>query len=58
VIDRWLAGETTASIASGRNVSKRTVANQIASAYRKLGVGSREELFALIYRVPADLGRG
>jgi DNA-binding CsgD family transcriptional regulator len=33
-------------------VAVRTVANQLASAYCKLGVGSRVELVALLQRGP------
>jgi DNA-binding CsgD family transcriptional regulator len=39
-----MRGASTADIARGRGVSTRTIANQLASIYRKLGVGSRAEL--------------
>ena len=49
-----LAGLTNRCIASMRGTAPRTVANQIASIYRKLDVGSRLELvvkapFACLY---------
>jgi DNA-binding NarL/FixJ family response regulator len=43
-------GDTYEQIAAARGVSKRTVANQAASTYRKLGVGSRTELAAYLAR--------
>ena len=42
-----LRGLTNAEIASRRGSSPRTVANQMASIFRKLGIGSRRELLAL-----------
>jgi DNA-binding NarL/FixJ family response regulator len=39
-----LAGKSNAAIAAARGVSVRTVANQIAGMFRKLGVSSRLEL--------------
>lgn len=41
-----LQGQSNAEIARTRGTSVRTIANQIAAIYRKLGVGSRRELFA------------
>ena len=41
-----LAGRSNAEIARTRQVSPRTVANQVASLFRKLGVSSRGELVA------------
>jgi DNA-binding CsgD family transcriptional regulator len=41
-----VAGRSNAEIARRRGSSPRTVANQLASAYRKLGVVSRAELAA------------
>lgn len=41
-------GHSNAVIARTRKVSARTVANQLASVYRKLGVTSRTELAARI----------
>jgi DNA-binding CsgD family transcriptional regulator len=46
VVQRALAGETNAEIARARRSSPRTIANLLASAYRKLGVSSRRELAA------------
>jgi DNA-binding CsgD family transcriptional regulator len=42
-----LAGRTNSEIAALRQCSTRTVANQVASLFRKLGVRSRLELVAL-----------
>ena len=42
-----LAGRSNSEIAVLRRCSTRTVANQVASLYRKLGVRSRLELAAL-----------
>lgn len=42
-----LDGYTDAMIAAARGTSVRTVGKQLASLYRKLGVGSRRELSAL-----------
>jgi len=41
-----LAGRSNAEIAEARGRSTRTIANQVASIYRKLGVSSRAELAA------------
>ncbi|WP_394847853.1 LuxR C-terminal-related transcriptional regulator [Pendulispora brunnea] len=45
-----LCGKTNAEIAQARRSSVRTVANQVASAFRKLGVSSRGELAARMFR--------
>jgi DNA-binding CsgD family transcriptional regulator len=42
-----LAGRSNSEIAALRRCSVRTVANQVASLFRKLGVRSRLELVAL-----------
>ncbi len=42
-----LAGKSNADIARARDTSTRTVANQLASIYGKLGISSRHELVAL-----------
>lgn len=42
-----LKGRTNAQIATIRGASDRTVANQVANVFRKLGVSSRLELVAL-----------
>ena len=39
-----LDGKSNKAIAAARATSERTVANQLASIYRKLGVNSRSEL--------------
>jgi DNA-binding CsgD family transcriptional regulator len=45
-----LEGRSNAEIARARGSAERTVANQLAAAYRKLGIGSRLELYALAAR--------
>jgi DNA-binding CsgD family transcriptional regulator len=45
-----LQGASNAEIAKRRGTSPRTVANQMASMFRKLGVGSRVELVKLLQR--------
>jgi DNA-binding CsgD family transcriptional regulator len=46
VASALLDGGTNQQIAAARGSSVRTVANQVASIFRKLGVGSRGELAA------------
>lgn len=46
VVQAVLDGRSNAAIAKARGVSPRTVANQLACAFRKLGVTSRTELAA------------
>lgn len=46
VVRGVLAGWSNARIARERNSSPRTVANQLAAIYRKLGISSRRELGA------------
>ncbi|MBI5481660.1 MAG: helix-turn-helix transcriptional regulator [Deltaproteobacteria bacterium] len=41
-----VAGKSNQEIAAARGVSTRTVANQLAAVYRKLGINSRAELAA------------
>lgn len=48
VAEAVLDGRSNAEIASARGTSTRTVANQIAAMFQKLGVGSRAELVALL----------
>ena len=50
VVGRIVAGDSNAEIARARNTSARTVANQIAAIFRKLGVGSRRELVSALGR--------
>ncbi|MEO8548341.1 MAG: helix-turn-helix transcriptional regulator [Kofleriaceae bacterium] len=45
-----LRGHRTSAIARGRGISIRTVVNQLASAYHKLGVRSRRELILVLSR--------
>lgn len=47
IVHRLLRGESNRAIALGRGTSERTVANQVASIYQKLGLASRSELAAL-----------
>ena len=49
-----LAGHTNDEIARRRGASARTVANQLHSVYRKLGVTTRAELAARLHRGPAE----
>jgi DNA-binding CsgD family transcriptional regulator len=46
VAELVLRGQSTSEIARARGTSLRTVANQIAAIFRKVGVNSRRELFA------------
>ena len=46
VLALLLDGRDTAAIAHERGTATRTTANQVASIFRKLGVGSRAELAA------------
>jgi DNA-binding NarL/FixJ family response regulator len=50
VVAGVLNGRTNAAIATARRTSCRTVANQLAGIYRKLGVSSRWELAARVGR--------
>ena len=50
VVRAAAAGLTSAEIAANRRCSRFTVQNQLASAYKKLGVSSRAELTALLAR--------
>lgn len=43
-----LEGKSNAEIAKARKTAVRTVANQVASLFRKYGVGSRAELAARV----------
>ncbi|MBL8954105.1 MAG: response regulator transcription factor [Myxococcaceae bacterium] len=46
VVALLLEGKTNPQIARARKTSVRTVANQVASIFKKLSVGSRAELIA------------
>ena len=48
VVDLVCAGLTNAEVAARRGCSSRTVANQLASIFKKVEVGSRHELIALL----------
>src|SRR5262245_4550982 len=48
VVTGILGGKRIAAIARERGTSPRTVSNQIASVYKKLGVSSRREVIALL----------
>jgi DNA-binding NarL/FixJ family response regulator len=50
VVAALVAGCPCATIAAQGQIAARTVANQLASAYRKLGVGSSVELFVALHR--------
>jgi DNA-binding NarL/FixJ family response regulator len=59
IIAAALDGWSNAQIARRRQRSPRTVANQLAAAYRKLSVASRGELFAAVRLVGgADAAMG
>jgi DNA-binding NarL/FixJ family response regulator len=47
ILDAIMAGWTMATIAKDRGTSPRTVAHQVESIYRKVGVMSRRELLAM-----------
>lgn len=53
VCARAARGEGNAAIATARSSTVRTVTNQLTAAFRKLGVGSRAELAALLRRPPS-----
>ena len=50
ILGLLLAGRSNAEIARRRRRSPRTVAHQVETIYRRFGVGSRLELFALAAR--------
>jgi DNA-binding CsgD family transcriptional regulator len=55
VVLALLAGRSNLEIARLRGTSAKTVGNQLHAIYRKLGVGSRSELAALLARTdPAN----
>jgi DNA-binding CsgD family transcriptional regulator len=56
-VAEWLmAGATTREIAEAREVSERTISNQLTHIYEKLGIESRHELVALVSRSRAPKG--
>jgi DNA-binding NarL/FixJ family response regulator len=48
-----LRGLSSEEIAQERGTAPRTIANQLAAIFRKLGIGSRAELAALVARASA-----
>lgn len=50
-----LDGNTREAVARARGAAARTVANQLRSAFRKLGVSGRTELIQKLLRWPCDL---
>lgn len=54
VIALLIEGQSYAEIARARNTSIRTVANQVASGFRRLGVSGRAELLCLLARWGLD----
>lgn len=54
VVQRVLEGATTSAIAAARRTSPRTVANQLQSIFRKLGIASRAELARCYAGLPAS----
>lgn len=52
VLSGVLAGQSHATIAAQRNTSPRTIANQVASIFSKVGVQSRRELLARLLHLP------
>lgn len=57
VIEGVLSGLTQAAVARRQGVAKRTVANQLASAYRKLRVNNVAELSVLCSAWPSVRGK-
>lgn len=53
VVRRVLDGRRTSEIAAARRTSPRTVANQLQSVFRKLGIASRAELARRFAGTPA-----
>lgn len=54
VVRRALEGAPTSAIAAARRTSPRTVANQLQSIFRKLGIASRAELARCYAGMPAS----
>ncbi|MDF3070815.1 MAG: hypothetical protein K0R38_6416 [Polyangiaceae bacterium] len=55
VLRSLLAGESYAQISSARETSQRTVANQLAAAFRKLGVSGRRATIERLIQRSASL---
>jgi DNA-binding NarL/FixJ family response regulator len=58
VVRLLLDGRTHAEIAAERGTSRRTVANQLAGAFRKLGASGRLQLLPLLCADPPRFQRG
>lgn len=56
VTEGVIAGLSARSLSRRRGVSERTVSNQLARIYRKLGVCSRYELIALVSGARGEVG--
>lgn len=56
VLAAILEGKSNAEIARQRGTSRYTVANQVASVYRKLGLSSRAEVVARFARTQPSSG--
>lgn len=54
VLRRVMNGESNRVIAAARGTSQRTVANQLATLFRKFEVGSRVELVARLARASKE----
>jgi len=54
VLVMLLGGYDTEAISDSRGTSPRTIANQVASIFKKLGVGSRAELAAKILEMTGN----
>jgi DNA-binding CsgD family transcriptional regulator len=52
VVEAVVGGATSREVAEAAGVSVRTVDNQLANVYRKLGVAGRRELAELVTAVP------
>ena len=56
ILEQIVARRSNAEISRQRATSARTVANQIAGIFRKLGIGSRRELTSLVDNSSAGNG--
>lgn len=56
VVELVLEGLSNAQIAQRRGTRERTVANQLASIFRKVGVSSRSELAAAAWSARGRIG--
>jgi DNA-binding CsgD family transcriptional regulator len=58
IVDGVRRGLTNREIAARRETSVKTVSNQLAHLYRKLGIGSRRQLVAMLGGTRIDAARG